>query len=68
MYSLKSVIVHVGHSSVGGHIVTYRKGPVGRKNAHEWYLTSDEFVKRLSSWREVELANPYMLFYELEMP
>ncbi|XP_055329038.1 ubiquitin carboxyl-terminal hydrolase 30-like [Paramacrobiotus metropolitanus] len=64
VYILKSVIVHVGESSSRGHIVAYRKGPVGSRNADWWYYTSDDVVRQ-TTWNEVENADPYMLFYEL---
>ncbi|OQV19103.1 putative Ubiquitin carboxyl-terminal hydrolase 30-like protein [Hypsibius exemplaris] len=67
LYSLKSVLVHMGASSSGGHIVTYRKGPVHSSMAEAWYFTSDQLV-RPASWTEVESSNPYMLFYELIKP
>ncbi len=67
LYTLRSVVVHVGPMIEAGHYVTYRKGATGTVGAGDWFVISDSNVD-LQKLEDVLCCRAYMLFYERLLP
>ena len=60
-YRLYAMVTHNGNASVSGHYTTF----VSHQDTHSWYDINDTEVRRVAE-EDVEKAQAYMLFYELE--
>ena len=61
-YGLIGVITHLGESGMGGHFISYYKGPI----SNNWYKYNDSIVTQVGDFKSevIDFAMPYLLFYQ----
>ena len=62
-YKLIGVITHIGESGMGGHFISYCKGPI----SESWYKYNDAIVSEVQDFQNevINFAMPYLLFYKV---